>query len=63
MKEYTNKKELTDTIKSSYKKYRDEFENIPDREVCKFIHINTVAPFGTFRAKIRKWKKLALQNN
>lgn len=28
--------------------------------VYKFIHINTVAPFGTFRTKIRKWKKLAL---
>lgn len=27
-------------------------------EVYKFIHINTVAPFGTFRTKIRKWKKL-----
>ncbi|MDU1044526.1 MAG: cytoplasmic protein, partial [Peptoniphilus rhinitidis] len=21
-------------------------------------HVNTVAPFGTFRTKIRKWKKL-----
>ena len=29
-------------------------------EVYKFIHVNTVAPFGTFRAKIRKWKKAAL---
>ncbi len=29
-------------------------------EVSKFIHINTVAPFGTFRTKIRKWKKLML---
>lgn len=28
--------------------------------VYKFIHVNTVAPFGTFRTKIRKWKKLAL---
>ncbi|WP_441005886.1 ClbS/DfsB family four-helix bundle protein [Mediterraneibacter glycyrrhizinilyticus] len=26
----------------------------------KFIHVNTVAPFGTFRTKIRKWKKTAL---
>ncbi|HEP4186229.1 TPA: cytoplasmic protein, partial [Streptococcus pyogenes] len=24
------------------------------------IHVNTVAPFGTFRTKIRKWKKLVL---
>ena len=29
-------------------------------EVYKFIHINTVAPFGTFRAKIRKWKKMMM---
>ena len=29
-------------------------------EVYKFIHINTVAPFGTFRTKIRKWKTLML---
>lgn len=28
--------------------------------VYKFIHVNTVAPFGTFRTKIRKWKKAAL---
>lgn len=26
--------------------------------VWKWIHINTVAPFKTFRSKIRKWKKL-----
>ena len=26
--------------------------------VCKFIHINTVAPFTNFRVKIRKWKRL-----
>ncbi len=26
--------------------------------VYKFIHINTVAPFTSFRTKIRKWKKL-----
>ena len=29
-------------------------------EVYKFIHINTVAPFGTFRTKIRQWKKIVL---
>ncbi len=29
-------------------------------EVYKFIHVNTVAPFGTFRTKIRKRKKAAL---
>lgn len=25
--------------------------------ICKWIHINTVAPFKSFRTKIRKWKK------
>ena len=29
-------------------------------EACKFIHINTVAPFGTFRTRIRKWKNLMM---
>lgn len=29
-------------------------------EVYKFIHVNTVAPFKTFRNKIRKWKKIVL---
>ena len=29
-------------------------------EVCRFIHVNTVAPFGTFRTKIRKWKKMMM---
>lgn len=28
--------------------------------VWKWIHINTVAPFKTFRTKIRKWKKTEL---
>lgn len=27
--------------------------------IWKWIHINTVAPFKTFRTKIRKWKKLS----
>lgn len=26
--------------------------------IWKWIHINTVAPFKSFRTKIRKWKKL-----
>lgn len=29
-------------------------------EVYKFIHVNTVAPFRTFRTRIRKWKKIVL---
>ncbi|MFL2115710.1 MULTISPECIES: ClbS/DfsB family four-helix bundle protein [Leuconostoc] len=28
--------------------------------VWKWVHINSVAPFGTFRTKIRKWKKAVL---
>lgn len=28
--------------------------------LCRWIDINTVSPFSTFRTKIRKWKKLAL---
>ena len=30
MKEYTSKVELTNAIKTSYKKYIDEFEDIPE---------------------------------
>ncbi|MDR0895270.1 MAG: ClbS/DfsB family four-helix bundle protein [Prevotellaceae bacterium] len=26
--------------------------------IWKWVHINTVAPFSTFKSKIRKWKKL-----
>lgn len=29
--------------------------------VWKWVHTNTVAPFKTFRSKIRKWKKLFAQ--
>lgn len=29
--------------------------------VWKWVHINTAAPFKTFRSKIRKWKKLRSQ--
>ena len=34
-----------------------------DEKIGLEVHINTVAPFGTFRTKIRKWKKLAFQKN
>lgn len=30
--------------------------------VWKWVHINTVAPFKSFRSKIRKWKKLNTSN-
>lgn len=29
----------------------------PNWPMARWIHINSAAPFGTFRAKIRKWKK------
>lgn len=41
--------------------WADEATKSATWEVYKFIHINTVAPFKTFRTKIRKWKKLALK--
>ncbi|HFQ5263294.1 TPA: ClbS/DfsB family four-helix bundle protein [Streptococcus pyogenes] len=42
------------------RKWADEATKTATWEVYKFIHINTVAPFGTFRTKIRKWKKIVL---
>lgn len=39
------------------RKWADEATKTAVWEVYKFIHVNTVAPFGTFRTKIRKWKK------
>ena len=42
------------------RKWADESTKTAVWEVYKFIHVNTVAPFGTFRTKIRKWKKAVL---
>ena len=42
------------------RKWADDATKTAVWEVHKFIHVNTVAPFGTFRTKIRKWKKAAL---
>ena len=39
------------------RKWADKATKTAVREVYKFIHINTAAPFETFRTKIRKWKK------
>ena len=47
-------------FKPHMRKWADEATKTAIWEVYKFIHVNTVAPFGTFRTKIRKWKKLAL---
>ncbi|MBJ8191302.1 ClbS/DfsB family four-helix bundle protein, partial [Bacillus cereus] len=33
----------------------------PNWPMARWIHINSVAPFKTFRAKIRKWKKYKVQ--
>ena len=42
------------------RKWADDATKTAVWEVYKFIHVNTVAPFGTFRTKIRKWKKAPL---
>lgn len=42
------------------RKWADEATKTATWEVYKFIHVNTIAPFGTFRTKIRKWKKIVL---
>lgn len=42
------------------RKWADDATKTAVWEVYKFIHVNTVAPFGTFRTKIRRWKKAAL---
>lgn len=47
-------------LKPHMRKWADDATKTAVWEVYKFIHINTVAPFGTFRTKIRKWKKFVL---
>lgn len=47
-------------FKPHMRKWADESTKTAVWEVYKFIHVNTVAPFGTFRTKIRKWKKAVL---
>lgn len=37
--------------------YRRWTGDKPNWPMARWIHINSVAPFGTFRAKVRKWKK------
>ena len=69
MRTYENAQELKEEIGAAFRKYIAEFDDIPEAddatktavwEVYRFIHVNTVAPFGSFRTKIRKWKRLAL---
>lgn len=54
--------ELTDEelFKTHMRKWADGATKTATWEVYKFIHVNTVAPFGTLRTKIRKWKRIAL---
>ena len=47
-------------FQSHMRKWADEATKTATWEVYKFIHVNTVAPFGTFRTKIRKWNKIVL---
>lgn len=46
--------------KPHMRKWADDATKTAVWEVYRFIHVNTVAPFGTFRAKLRKWKRAAL---
>lgn len=54
---------LTDEelFKPHMRKWADDATKTASWAVYKFIHVNTVAPFVTFRAKIRKWKKIVLE--
>lgn len=45
------------------RKWADDATKTAVWEVYRFIHVNTVAPFGTFRTRIRKWKKAALRSS
>ena len=47
-------------FKPHMRKWADDATKTAVWEVYKFIHVNTVAPFKTFRNKIRKWKKIVL---
>ena len=47
-------------FKPHMRKWADEATKTAVWEVYRFIHVNTVAPLGTFRTKIRKWKKAML---
>lgn len=42
------------------RKWTGSKENWP---LARWIHINSAAPFTSFRAKIRKWKKYSIQEN
>lgn len=50
----------TEVFEPHMRKWADNSTKIAVWEVYKFIHVNTVAPFTTFRPKIRKWELLML---
>ena len=47
-------------FKPHMRKWADDATKTAVCEVYKFIHVNTVAPFKTFRNKIRKWREIVL---
>ncbi|QPK94129.1 ClbS/DfsB family four-helix bundle protein [Actinomyces sp. zg-332] len=47
----------TELFEPHQRKWADEATKTAVWEVWKFIRVNTIAPFTTFRTKIRKWKK------
>lgn len=47
-------------FKPHMRQWADDATKTAVWEVYRFIHVNTVAPFGSFRTKIRKWKRMAL---
>ena len=47
-------------FKPHMRKWADDATKTAVWEVYKFIHVNTVAPFKTFRNKIRKWREIVL---
>ncbi len=59
---YTMIDTMTDDelFKPHMRKWADDATKSAVWEAYKFIHINTVSPFGSFRTKIRKWKKICL---
>ena len=54
MREYADKNALIAEIKNTANLFIKEFDGISEADK----KINTVAPFKSFRGKIRKWKKL-----
>ena len=47
-------------FKPHMRKWADDATKTAVWEVYKFIYVNTVAPFKTFRNKIRKWREIVL---